>query len=154
MKQNLLGNAFFMVCLSALLAACGKQEQTVRPQPVVRVARAETIASEAARSYTFISEPVRVTQLAFRVGGPVEDFTVQAGQFFRQGQPIAAIDRRDFLIRRDRAEALCRQAADNTLGTSCSTRGWDVSPISSWCVLPIFPCAIRTACSRPKPSWP
>lgn len=99
-----------MVCLSALLAACGKQEQPVRPQPVVRVARAEAIASEAARSYTFISEPVRVTQLAFRVGGPVEDFTVQAGQFFRQGQPIAAIDRRDFLIRRDRAEALCRQA--------------------------------------------
>ena len=98
-----------MVCLSALLAACGKQEQTVRPQPVVRVARAETIASEAARSYTFISEPVRVTQLAFRVGGPVEDFTVQAGQFFRQGQPIAAIDRRGFLIPRDPAEALFRQ---------------------------------------------
>lgn len=71
-----------MVCLSALLAACGKQEQTVRPQPVVRVARAEAIASEAARSYTFISEPVRVTQLAFRVGGPVDNFTVQAGQFF------------------------------------------------------------------------
>ena len=110
MKQNLFGNAFFMVCLSALLAACGKQEQPVRPQPVVRVARAEAITSEAARSYTFISEPVRVTQLAFRVGGPVDNFTVQAGQFFRQGQPIAAIDRRDFLIRRDRAEALCRQA--------------------------------------------
>lgn len=53
---------------------------------------------------------MRVTQLAFRVGGPVDNFTVQAGQFFRQGQPIAAIDRRDFLIRRDRAEALCRQA--------------------------------------------
>lgn len=88
MKQNLFGNAFFMVCLSALLAACGKQEQPVRPQPVVRVARAEAIASEAARSYTFISEPVRVTQLAFRVGGPVDNFTVQAGQFFRQGQPI------------------------------------------------------------------
>lgn len=65
MKQNLFGNAFFMVCLSALLAACGKQEQTVRPQPVVRVARAEAITSEAARSFIhlFLSLCVSLSSL-------------------------------------------------------------------------------------------
>lgn len=42
--------------------------------------------------------------------GPVQNFTVQSGQFFRKGQLIAAIDPRDFLVRKERAEALCRQA--------------------------------------------
>lgn len=54
-----------MVCLSALLAACGKQEQPVRPQPVVRVARAEAITSEAARSFIhlFLSLCVSLSSL-------------------------------------------------------------------------------------------
>ena len=103
-------NVFFVVCLSALLVACSKQEQIERDRPVVQVARVIALTGDVTRSYTFISEPIRVTQLAFRVGGPVQDFTVQAGQFFRKGQLIAAVDERDFLIRRDRAEALYRQA--------------------------------------------
>lgn len=41
MKQNLVGNVFSVVCLSALLVACGKQEQAVSAQPAVQVARAD-----------------------------------------------------------------------------------------------------------------
>ena len=33
-------NVFFVVCLSALLVACSKQEQIERDRPVVQVARA------------------------------------------------------------------------------------------------------------------
>lgn len=111
-------NVFFVVCLSALLVACSKQEQIERDRPVVQVARVIALTGDVTRSYTFISEPIRVTQLAFRVGGPVQDFTVQAGQFFRKGQLIAAVDERDFLIRRDRAEALYRQAETDYRRTS------------------------------------
>lgn len=35
MKQNLVGNVFSVVCLSALLVACGKQEQAVSARPRV-----------------------------------------------------------------------------------------------------------------------
>lgn len=118
MKQNLVGNVFSVVCLSALLVACGKQEQAVSARPAVQVARAEVLTGIASRSYTFISEPVRTTELAFRVGGPVDGFDVQPGQFFRQGQPVASIDPRDFVISRDRAEALYRQAEADWRRTS------------------------------------
>ena len=37
-------------------------------------------------------------------------FDVQQGQFFRKGQLIAAIDERDFVIQKQRTEALYRQA--------------------------------------------
>jgi len=40
----------------------------------------------------------------------VHAFDVQQGQFFRKGQLIAAIDERDFVIQKQRTEALYRQA--------------------------------------------
>ena len=40
----------------------------------------------------------------------MKTFDVQSGQHFSKGQLIAAIDERDFLIRKERAEALYRQA--------------------------------------------
>ena len=98
------------MCLTLLLTACGGPAEENRALPVVSVAQAEAVADGGTRNYTFISEPCRTTELAFRVGGPVQDFSVQSGQFFRKGQLIAAIDPRDFLIRKERAEALCRQA--------------------------------------------
>ena len=98
------------VCLTLLLTACGGPAEENRALPVVSVAQAEAVADGGTRNYTFISEPCRTTELAFRVGGPVQDFSVQSGQFFRKGQLIAAIDPRDFLVRKERAEALCRQA--------------------------------------------
>lgn len=62
------------------------------------------------RCYTFISQPYRLSELSFRVGGLVHAFDVQQGQFFRKGQLIAAIDERDFVIQKQRTEALYRQA--------------------------------------------
>lgn len=64
----------------------------------------------SSRCYTFISQPYRLSELSFRVGGPVHAFDVQQGQFFRKGQLIAAIDERDFVIQKQRTEALYRQA--------------------------------------------
>lgn len=92
-----------------LLAAC-KQKQAIQQEKAgVKVAMAERVTESLSRRYTFISEPYRVTQLAFRVGGPVKDFTVQNGQFFRKGQLIAAIDNRDFAVSEERAGAICKQ---------------------------------------------
>lgn len=118
MKTELCG-----VCLALLLTACGGPAEENRALPVVSVAQAEAVTGSGSRNYTFISEPCRTTELAFRVGGPVQNFTVQSGQFFRKGQLIAAIDPRDFLVRKERAEALCRQAeATIAVRPACTRR--------------------------------
>lgn len=78
--------------------------------PSVKVVHAEVMEAPSSRCYTFISQPYRLSELSFRVGGPVHAFDVQQGQFFRKGQLIAAIDERDFVIQKQRTEALYRQA--------------------------------------------
>ena len=94
------------MCLCA--CSCTPQEQTSFPR--VKVVHAEVMEAPSSRCYTFVSQPYRLSELSFRVGGPVHAFDVQQGQFFRKGQLIAAIDERDFVIQKQRTEALYRQA--------------------------------------------
>lgn len=92
------------------LCACSRTPQEQTSFPSVKVVHAEIMEAPSSRCYTFISQPYRLSELSFRVGGPVHAFDVQQGQFFRKGQLIAAIDERDFVIQKQRTEALYRQA--------------------------------------------
>lgn len=98
-------------CLLAFLTACGETKEKKEEVPMaVQVFQVKPSVNTDNREFTFISKPYRVTDLSFRVGGPVLKFDVQAGQFFRKGEVIASIDSRDFVIRKDKAEALYNQA--------------------------------------------
>lgn len=92
------------------LCACSRTPQEQTSFPRVKVVHAEVMEAPSSRCYTFISQPYRLSELSFRVGGLVHAFDVQQGQFFRKGQLIAAIDERDFVIQNQRTEALYRQA--------------------------------------------
>ena len=92
------------------LCACSRTPQEQASFPSVKVVHAEVMEAPSSRCYTFISQPYRLSELSFQVGGPVHAFDVQQGQFFRKGQLIAAIDERDFVIQKQRTEALYRQA--------------------------------------------
>lgn len=92
------------------LCACSRTPQEQTSFPRVKVVHVEVMEAPSSRCYTFISQPYRLSELSFRVGGPVHAFDVQQGQFFRKGQLIAAIDERDFVIQKQRTEALYRQA--------------------------------------------
>ena len=92
------------------LCACSRTPQEQTSFPSVKVVHAEVMEAPSSRCYTFISQPYRLSELSFRVGGPVHAFDVQQGQFFWKGQLIAAIDERDFVIQKQRTEALYRQA--------------------------------------------
>ena len=92
------------------LCACSRTPQEQTSFPSVKVVHAEVMETPSSRCYTFISQPYRLSELSFRVGGLVHAFDVQQGQFFRKGQLIAAIDERDFVIQKQRTEALYRQA--------------------------------------------
>lgn len=108
----------FLFCLISMMVSCSTAPQESAQKQEVRVVRAQTVPQENERSYTFLSSPYRITELSFRVGGPVVSFEVQNGQFFRKGELIAAIDNRDFVIRRQRAEALFRQAKTDYIRVS------------------------------------
>lgn len=108
-----------------LLASCGQQAEEGKELPLVNTVTAEQVSAPTLRSYTFISEPYRQVDLSFRVGGPVKTFDVQSGQHFSKGQLIAAIDERDFLIRKERAEALYRQAIEQIQLPPGYTFFWD-----------------------------
>lgn len=82
------------------LCACSRTPQEQTSFPRVKVVHAEVMEAPSSRCYTFISQPYRLSELSFRVGGPVHAFDVQQGQFFRKGQLIAAIDERDFVIQK------------------------------------------------------
>lgn len=92
------------------LCACSRTPQEQTSFLRVKVVHAEVMEAPSLRCYTFISQPYRLSELSFRVGGLVHAFDVQQGQFFRKGQLIAAIDERDFVIQKQRTEALYRQA--------------------------------------------
>ena len=94
-----------------LLLSCGDAEpQKENSKPIVKTATAEYKDCSSMRQYPFISRPYRESTLSFRVGGQVKMFDAQNGQFFRKGEVIAQLDNRDFLISKQRAEALFEQA--------------------------------------------
>lgn len=77
---------------------------------MVKTAVAQEATNECRNSFSFISKPSRVTNLSFRVSGPVTQFKAYSGNYFKQGAVIAQIDSRDFAIRKERAEGSYLQA--------------------------------------------
>lgn len=75
-----------------------------RPVKVVRAARA---SREITRAFPGIVQERRETQLAFRVGGPIEALPIEIGARVRKGALIAQIDQRDFTVRVRTLEAQC-----------------------------------------------
>lgn len=95
---------FFSITLLAL-TACRSSEETKPEVPVVRVIRPQVYSEDSLRSFAFISEPYRTSELSFRVGGPIQQFQAEEGQFFRSGSLIATLDPRDYLIALQKAKA-------------------------------------------------
>ena len=97
----------FLLCL---LTACGSGEKKTEEAMRIKVVEAETSTVSPEREFSFISKPFKETELSFRVGGPIDRFEVYAGNFYHHGDVIAEIDSRDFRIRKERAEAIYKQA--------------------------------------------
>lgn len=96
--------------LSFLLCACNGKETKSEQDLLVYTVQATTLSQESSKEFPFIAQPFRTSELSFRVGGPIDRFDVYAGNQYKQGSIIAEIDPRDFRIRKERAEAVYRQA--------------------------------------------
>ncbi len=93
-----------------LLTACsGTSTPPGKTGMIVNVAEVRNGNASQQKEFPFISKPFRTSELSFRVGGQVQRFDVYAGNRYRKGEQIAGIDPRDFLIRKERAEAVMQQ---------------------------------------------
>ena len=93
-----------------LFASCRGGESEKNQTLLVKTAKVTNTSANGNKEFPFIAQPFRTTELSFRVGGPVNQFDVYAGNYYKQGSVIAGIDPRDFRIRRERAEAVYLQA--------------------------------------------
>ena len=97
--------------LNMALMACSNSARSDQDQEiVVRVAQVVQQPGAQQKEFSFISVPFRTSELSFRVGGPVNYFEGYAGNFYKRGEVIAEIDPRDFRIRKERTEAIYKQA--------------------------------------------
>lgn len=99
-----------ILSLGLMLGACGGNSSSQEETIIVKTATASTYSNETAKEFPIITQPFRTTELSFRVSGPIDRLDVYAGNYYRRGDIIAEIDPRDYRIRRERAEAVYRQA--------------------------------------------
>ncbi|MGL4851827.1 MAG: efflux RND transporter periplasmic adaptor subunit [Phocaeicola sp.] len=102
--------SFLLLSFTTLTFSCTPSQNQEERKLVVKQAVAKTEIEEQMNQFSFISQPHRVTNLSFRVGGPVKQFTAYSGNYFKKGAVIGEIDPRDFAIRKERAEGIYLQA--------------------------------------------
>lgn len=111
-------NKAIILSLSVLsLAACSPEQEKTAGAVDVNVIHPESYQQNGRKSYDFISEPYRTTELSFRIGGPVQLLDLESGQFFRKGSLIAGIDPRDYQTALQKAEANYLEAQHNLRDT-------------------------------------
>lgn len=99
-----------MLSLGLMLSACGNTPPSQEETPTVKTATVRLCTGDVAKEFPIITKPFRTTVLSFRVNGPIDRLDAYAGNYYRRGDIIAEIDPRDYRIRRERAEAVYRQA--------------------------------------------
>lgn len=109
----MMRKSFFITGLIVLLSACGapdnKKNQTEDPF-TVKGATVSMVNPASSSDFSFISKPFRSSDLSFRISGLLTDLEVHAGKHYRKGEVIAQLDPRDFIILKERTEAVYNQA--------------------------------------------
>lgn len=102
-----------LICILSLglgLCACGSNQPQKEEPMTVKTTTVSARTGETVKEFPILTQPFRTTELSFRVSGPIEQLDVYAGNYYHRGETIAEIDPRDYRIRRERAEAVYRQA--------------------------------------------
>lgn len=98
-------------CALSLCVACNSTSENAKNQNlIIHVASVKSQDVDNRKEFSFLAKPYRTSDLSFRVGGPIERFDVYAGNYYKKGDVIAEVDSRDFLIRKERAEAIYHQS--------------------------------------------
>lgn len=91
--------------LSACQPAIETAASTDQRGVAVKVYRIDPNQQQRLREFPALVEAAQVAQLAFRVGGELQEFPARAGDEVQQGQLIAKLDPTDFQLVLDQAQA-------------------------------------------------
>jgi len=123
--------------LSVALVGCEPTKQARQealPRPVL-VATVHYEPRERAQALPGIIKARTESELGFRVGGRLDVRLVDAGAFVRKGEPLAYLDKSDFQLQLEQAEAelsaaqatLVQAEAEEKRVTSLTRQGWSAS---------------------------
>ena len=102
---------FCTAAMLLLFCSCnGNKKEDTNKDLLINVSEVTSAQLENNKEFSFISKPIRSSQLSFRVGGPLEKLNVYPGNYYKKGEVIARIDPRDFIIRKQKAEAVYQRA--------------------------------------------
>jgi RND family efflux transporter MFP subunit len=106
--MQMMGNfkTVFLALVVLAMSACQTETKTeVNPPQKVKVAHVGKIASLEAKVFSGIFNATQETNLAFRVGGPIQHIYMKEGDVVKKGQLLAQMDPRDYQIQYDVAKA-------------------------------------------------
>ncbi len=107
--MRILRNSGIILLISILFWCCGTNDQ---PDRITRKVKIETVKATDTFELREFAGRVRENaelNLSFRVAGPVTEIKVREGDFVQAGQLLAQMDRRDYLIQLNAAEAQYEQ---------------------------------------------
>ncbi len=96
-----------MVLIAILFTSCGGECTETNDEQVRYVKSTEVLPAQenAKLIYNGVVKESRQVTLSFKVGGPVQELLVDAGDYVKKGQVLARIDKRDYKIQIQAAEA-------------------------------------------------
>lgn len=107
MKSEILRTNFlFVFALVLILSACQEnKEKQKEPPTLVKTTKLKTHAPEIVQKYPARVKASKDIKLSFRVAGPIEQVSVDEGDFVEKGELLARIDPRDYKTQLKATEA-------------------------------------------------
>jgi RND family efflux transporter MFP subunit len=99
-----------MLAVSILLGSCGTDEPPETPLRPVRIMLVVSSGGSRVRTFSGVTRAGMESRLSFRVGGKITQLPVKVGDRVEQGRLIAELDRTDYEIQVQQAEAALAQA--------------------------------------------
>jgi len=101
---------FILIAFTFIMSECGKkveEKEIIRP---VRYMQAYVTGGSRVRTFTGVAQAGVESRLSFKVPGTVQRINVMVGDDVRAGQLIAQLDRNDYQLQVQQAEAALSQA--------------------------------------------
>ncbi|MDA3854183.1 MAG: efflux RND transporter periplasmic adaptor subunit [Bacteroidales bacterium] len=94
------------------LTSCKPKSSDIPQSSTIKYVKVETIGSGTTRNQLIFNGKIKeksLTSLSFRVGGPLAKLNVKTGDYVKEGQIIAEIDKRDYQLQVQTTKAQFQQ---------------------------------------------
>ncbi|GAF01446.1 efflux RND transporter periplasmic adaptor subunit [Saccharicrinis fermentans] len=101
-----------LLTTAVVFTSCGDKSSTEQEENVKYVKSTEALPIDGSSKliYNGVVKENRQVTLSFKVGGPVQELSVDAGDYVQKGQILARIDKRDYRVKVQATEAQYKQA--------------------------------------------